>query len=150
MRSTDCVIAKFATAHILLSSLSPAAAVAAASKLISNHAAVAADAVNTDPKTQKDLQRIDPASVGHVDAVLLEASERLLGVAATSPEPLAAPEAIEPPDAAVRAKAARYVCARLCAPRDMGPDAASALRAVLAEIAARYEGYAWRASGGLL
>ena len=50
----------------------------------------------------------------------------------------------------VRADAARLVAARLCAPRDMGADAAEAMRGVLMAMASESEGLARRKSGGLL
>ena len=52
--------------------------------------------------------------------------------------------------AAVRGRAARFVAARLCVPRDMGAGAGAALRATLLEIADEEERFAWSASGGML
>mmetsp|Transcript_51056 Transcript_51056/g.169145 ORF Transcript_51056/g.169145 Transcript_51056/m.169145 type:complete len:94 (-) Transcript_51056:111-392(-) len=57
---------------------------------------------------------------------------------------------LEPLEHKVRADAARLVSARLCAPRDMGADAAEAMRGVLMAMASESEGLAWRKSGGLL
>ena len=52
--------------------------------------------------------------------------------------------------ASVRGRAARFVAARLCVPRDLGAEAGAALRATLIEIAIEEERFAWSASGGLL
>ena len=52
--------------------------------------------------------------------------------------------------ASVRGRAARFVAARLCVPRDMGAPAAARLRATLLEIAEQEERFAWSASGGML
>ena len=52
--------------------------------------------------------------------------------------------------ASVRGRAARFVAARLCVPRDMGAPAAALLRATLLEIAEQEERFAWSASGGML
>ena len=52
--------------------------------------------------------------------------------------------------ASVRGRAARFVAARLCVPRDMGAPAGALLRATLLEIAEQEERFAWSASGGML
>ena len=98
-----------------------------------------------------------------VESVLQTAAERLLGPLGADPhaedEDISGREMLEEmldtdwteaEIAAVRGRAARYVAARLCVPRDMGAAAGAALRATLLEIADEEERFAWSASGGML
>lgn len=119
--------------------------VAAARAVLSNREAVIADALNTEPRTQTQLKRLDEEDRPLVEGTLREACRRLLGVDDHDDDYME-----HAGDAAVVAEAARYVASRICAPRDMSAPAASALRCSLMGIAAQAEMYAWTASGGLL
>ena len=118
---------------------------AAARAVLSNREAVIADALNTEPRTQTQLKRLDEEDRPLVEGTLREACRRLLGVDDHDDDYME-----HAGDAAVVAEAARYVASRICAPRDMSAPAASALRCSLMGIAAQAEMYAWTASGGLL
>lgn len=100
------------------------AAIAAASKLISNRDAVVADAAagEDEGKSQKTLTRLPRTAAPVVEKVLRNSAARLLGL---SPEP------ITPDEASTAAQAARFVAQRICVPRDMGAPAAKALRTAL-------------------
>uniref|UniRef100_A0A7S3XUT5 GST N-terminal domain-containing protein n=1 Tax=Heterosigma akashiwo TaxID=2829 RepID=A0A7S3XUT5_HETAK len=118
----------------------------AARKLLANHANVAADATNRDPKSQQGVERAGDAAAA--DAVLQAATAVLL--APEEPRVEADWEALlsaaaatvqgAPGHEAAAAAAARVVAARLCAPRDMGAAAATALRAVLLRLADQLQG----------
>eukprot|EP00931_Biecheleriopsis_adriatica_P078378 TRINITY_DN51844_c0_g1_i1.p1 TRINITY_DN51844_c0_g1~~TRINITY_DN51844_c0_g1_i1.p1 ORF type:complete len:467 (-),score=99.92 TRINITY_DN51844_c0_g1_i1:23-1384(-) len=99
----------------------------AASKVLSNRKAIVMDAINQEPKSQKELQRLDPSKATSVEVALQAAVASLL---TTSPPVL--PASAPPSEVA---EACRYVAARLCAPRDMGAPAAAALRDVLQTLA---------------
>jgi glutathione S-transferase len=105
----------------------------AAAKLISNRAAVVADVVNTEPKSQKHLQRLAPDKEGVVEATLREAASAL--ISGRPPQPPECDHTGAPCDAADVAATCSFVAARLCAPRDMGAPAADALRRTLFSIA---------------
>ena len=89
-----------------------------------------------------------------VESVLQTAAERLLEaperVGREMLEEMLDGDWAEAEIAAVRGRAARFVAARLCVPRDLGAEAGAALRATLIEIAIEEERFAWSASGGLL
>lgn len=149
---------------------SAAAALAAAEKIIANWEAVVADATAAEPLSQANLQRLEEEDGAAVELLLADCAARLLQCAGRwedeaggepaaeggeeEEEERALCEAellgLEPLEHKVRADAARLVSARLCAPRDMGADAAEAMRGVLMAMASESEGLAWRKSGGLL
>lgn len=120
-----------------------------------------ADATNAHPKSQTHLQRLDPEQRHSVEVTLADCAARLLDTAGhwqgaagdeDEEEQRALLESQVRGDAIehkTRAEAARYVASRLCAPRDMGADAASAMRAVLIQMASESEALAWQQSGGL-
>lgn len=88
----------------------------------------------SDPKSQKELQRLPPSKASAVDVALRLAAQSMLKKA-TGEEALR--EALQE-DAVLGedvATACRYLAARLCAPRDMGAPAAAALRDSLLRIA---------------
>ena len=108
-------------------------------------ASIIADALDAAPKTQKHLKRVDDEDRRLVEGALREACRRLLSVDDFEDDYMETPA-----DAAVVAKAARYVASRICAPRDMSAPAASALRCALMRLAGEAELKAWHLSGGLL
>lgn len=117
-----------------IASASSAARSEAASKLLANHAAVVADATSTEPKSQKELRRLDPSKAPAMDAALRASAAALL--AGSLPAEVPAVDAEGRPVAPMDlARACRYVAARLCIPRDMGAPAGVALRATLLGIA---------------
>ena len=136
------------------SSADAAARTQAARKLIGNRDAVVADATSESAKSQPQLKRLLPREAPVVESVLQSAAERLLEAETRSSrdsiEELLDAEWTEAELAMVRARAAKFVAARLCVPRDMGAEAGAALRATLLEIASEEELFAWSASGGLL
>eukprot|EP00929_Paragymnodinium_shiwhaense_P034580 TRINITY_DN18798_c0_g1_i1.p1 TRINITY_DN18798_c0_g1~~TRINITY_DN18798_c0_g1_i1.p1 ORF type:complete len:463 (+),score=98.28 TRINITY_DN18798_c0_g1_i1:144-1532(+) len=114
----------------ILASTSMVARAEAARNLWSNRAAVIADATSPEPKSQKDLVRLDASKTETVDAVLRASAAVLLGEsdsAVVVPPVDAEGQPVQPEDVAA---ACRYLAARLCAPRDMSAPAATALRAV--------------------
>lgn len=130
-------------------------------RLIANWEAVVADATCEHPKSQTHLQRLDPEQRDSVELTLADCAARLLDMAGhwegavddgDGEETRALLESHVRGDAIehkTRAEAARFVASRLCAPRDMGADAASAMRAVLMQMASESEALAWQQSGGL-
>lgn len=138
----------------------PHAAVAAATKLVRNRQAVVADAVSSEPKTQRELKRLEADEAEAVELVLAECATRLLALAEAGGDADATAKTLrrsrsflgglEAPEAVSAARAAKYVAARLCAPRDLGASAAALLRATLRQVETEAERYAWSASGGLL
>jgi len=128
-----------------LSEFAPAHREAAARAVVTNREAVIADALDAAPKTQKHLKRVDDEDRRLVEGALREACRRLLSVDDFEDDYMETPA-----DAAVVAKAARYVASRICAPRDMSAPAASALRCALMRLAGEAELKAWHLSGGLL
>ena len=118
---------------------------AAARKLLSNRENVLTDLVLSEPKSQTNLRRLPLDDRPIVEKGLREVCRRLLDI----------PDAGEAwaesaADAAIVAQGCKYVARRICAPRDMGAKAASAMRAALLQVAAEAEMYAWKSSGGLL
>jgi len=118
-------------AEVLLSGAPKSARLEAAEKLLANHEAVVDDATALEPKSQKELLRLDPSKRLTVDAVLRAAAGVLLsgekpGDAAPREDSEGA--GLQPADVSA---ACRYIAARLCAPRDMSAPAATALRAAL-------------------
>ena len=84
-----------------------------------------------------------------MEGAIREAARRLLSM----------PEAVDgsddyadtPGDAALVARAAKFMARRVCAPRDIAnPEIVMALRCALLALARDAESYAWTASGGLL
>ena len=121
--------------------------VAAARALVSNRECLVVDA--TAPASPQLRRSIADDDARCVDAAVREASRRLLGAA----------EAVDrsddyaecPGDAAIVARAAKYIARRVCSPRDVASaEAATAMRCALLQLAADAEIYAWSASGGLL
>ncbi|CAE8743865.1 unnamed protein product [Polarella glacialis] len=121
-------------AEAVVGSATLAARLEAARKLLSNHAAVVRDAINTEPKSQKELQRLHPSKAPAVDTALRAAVTSLLAGSLPLEVPAVDAEgaAVQPADLA---HACRYVAARLSAPRDMGAPAAVVLRGVLLGLA---------------
>ena len=152
--------ADYAAARALLASTDGASAdggaarAAAAAKLIANRAAIVADATSAEAKSQPQLKRLEAEEAPLVESVLQTAAERLLDaperVGREMLEEMLDGDWAEAEIAAVRGRAARFVAARLCVPRDLGAEAGAALRATLIEIAIEEERFAWSASGGLL
>lgn len=122
--------------------------------------AVVADAVSSEPKTQRELKRLEADEAEAVELVLAECATRLLALAEAGGDADATAKTLrrsrsflgglEAPEAVSAARAAKYVAARLCAPRDLGASAAALLRATLRQVETEAERYAWSASGGLL
>ena len=122
--------------------------------------AVVADAVSSEPKTQRELKRLEAEEAEAVELVLAECATRLLALAEAGGDVDATAKTLrrsrsflgglEAPEAISAARAAKYVAARLCAPRDLGASAAALLRATLRQVETEAERYAWSASGGLL
>jgi len=127
------VLAEIAAGSGSAGSLPEAARLEAAAKLINNRAAVVADAVNTEPRSQKDLQRLAPSKEAVVEATLREVAAAL--VSGRPPRPPEHDHTGAPCDVADIAATCRYIAARLCAPRDMGAPAADALRKTLFSLA---------------
>merc|ERR1719198_1210202 len=89
----------------------------AVAKLVENHAAVIADAISTEPKSQKDLSRLHPTKAPAVDATLRAVAAAL--IAGGAPLVPATDSSGKEVDLAEVAHTARYVAGRLCVPRDM-------------------------------
>ena len=121
---------------------------AAARAVFSNRAAIVADALLQEPKTQVELRRMEPEDGPLVETVLREACRRLLEIELGWDADDSYTD--QPGDAALAAIAAKYVASRACVPRDLGAPAAAALRTTLLQMADEAETYAWKASGGLL
>jgi len=109
----------------------------ASSKLVSNSERVITDITNPQPITQPNLQRVSPEETQTVRAMVREVCGCLLGKKLSVPS--------TPGAAKVWAKAAIYFHGRIqasaneCQNRnpDMSPDAATAMRTVLAQISNR-------------
>lgn len=132
--------------------------------MIGNWESVVADAICESPKSQKHLRRLDAEDSEIIERTLADCAARLLHAAGHWCEDDAEGEdddddeeralferdvrgdAIEHK---IRAETARFVASRLCAPRDMGAEAACAMRAVLMQMASESEALAWQQSGGL-
>mmetsp|Transcript_13709 Transcript_13709/g.38585 ORF Transcript_13709/g.38585 Transcript_13709/m.38585 type:complete len:546 (-) Transcript_13709:293-1930(-) len=129
---------------------STAWALEAASKLVSNHAAVLTDCLReVEPKSQGHIPRAEASARDTVDALLRHVADRLIQLASeedkesstttsSSASALAVSSLLtetEASHAAQGALALRTVAKRLCVPRDMGAPSAALLRGVLATVA---------------
>ena len=114
-----------------------------ARKLILNHAAVVKDLTSTKPKSQNELRRVSPADAEFVESCLREVARRLLGKPAKGPAP--AEQKIDTSNArqcTAWVDTFEYLNQRIqaspeeCPGRkpDMSPEAAAAMKAVLAEL----------------
>ena len=128
----------------------PAAREEAARKLISNHQRVLLDLTNAStlniegkPLTQGfSLRRCAPVERPHVDGFLREVARRLLGQRAGSQALEVRLDPLEPEQAAAWVTAAKYLEGRIQSTAeqkpgrtpDMGPAAAAAMKAVMAEL----------------
>ena len=134
---------------------SVAARASAATKLISNRAALLLDVTNparwtnveAKPLTQPELTRVHADLAPHVDAMLREVACRLLGVEEGSSVIERPFDASSAAQAAAWTCAARYVCGRLQGKAsqkpgrtpDMDAKAAAAMRAVLRGVAGLHQ-----------
>lgn len=116
---------------------SPEARLEAATKLLGNHEAVVADAVNPEPRSQKELARLPESKAPAVDATLRVLAAALLSGEDSALVPPTADALGRPIDVAEVDTTCRYLAARLCVPRDMGAPAATALRAACLGLARR-------------
>ena len=127
-----------------------AAALEAAAKLVSNHAAVLRDCLggSEPPKSQGHISRADCDASGEetVDALLRHVVVRLLQQTSTAEEDGATnataltprglvTESDDNANAIQGALALRTVAKRLCVPRDMGAPSAALLRGILSTVA---------------
>jgi glutathione S-transferase len=123
-------------------------ALEAAAKVISNHAGIAKDCTNGDPKSQKNISRA--ASVETAEKMLLVVARILLkgDDAVKEARSITKASLLEDMGFVVgdgdderldAANAAKTVATRLCAPRDMSAPAAKILRAVLMIVAEKLE-----------
>lgn len=130
------------------------AAMEAATKVIRNRDAIVADATESEAKSQKHLERLDADEAAAVEAMLAECAVRLLALAegdtAGPSRCVSFLAGVDAAEAGSIASAAKYVAARLCAPRDLSAAAAALLRATLRQVGSEAERFAWSASGGLL
>ena len=120
----------------------------AARYLISQRKAIVEDATADVEVSAGGLRRFDEDDVPQIESALREGARRLLGSAG----PLGDDDTYVdgPGDAALVARASKYISRRVCAPRDIDAEAAIALRCVLLDMAREAEAYAWSLSGGLL
>ena len=131
----------------------------AARKLIIGRVKVLTDVTNPSPVTQLELQRVERCYAQYVDEALREVARRLVGRRTGVPEALLLQYHIEvkrnrgsAEQMTSWSKTAKYLAGRIQATReerpgrepDMSPEAAAAMRAVLAEVGTGRE-----VSGGL-
>jgi len=114
------------------------AALEAAAKLLSNHAAVVADCLREEPLSQQHIPRASGTDTA--DVLLRHVVSVLLETAAPSPSAsaAAATDLLVGCDADATAQGAlalRTVSKRLCVPRDMGAPSAALLRKILCSVA---------------
>lgn len=98
----------------------------AAHKLLTNHGPIIRDATAAEVKSQKELERVGSDAEREVEELLQETVMSLLQAGTDSGS---VTDSRQP--SAVKARAARVISSRLCAPRDMGSNAARQLRAAL-------------------
>ncbi|KAL3930088.1 MAG: hypothetical protein SGPRY_001685 [Prymnesium sp.] len=127
---------------------------AAAKQLIQNHKDVLLDVTNPScmynivgsPLSQKELERVDPSLVLHVDEALREVTRRLLGERPHAMELQVRAQLSNLAQAMAWAKTAVYLTARIqSTPEqkperepDLDPDASAAICAVLEEVASSH------------
>ena len=118
----------------------------AAKVLLINRDILVGDAIAAT--TSKLRRNLDGDDGPIADSAIREAARRLLDI----------PEAADgsddyadtPGDAAIVARAAKFMARRICSPQHLSEQGALALRCALLSLASEAEKYAWTASGGLL
>ena len=103
----------------------------AAKKLINGHVPILRDVTNGAPVTQLELQRVPTDYARFVDEMMREVAWRLIGGQRSSPP--ARPTT--PVQAQTWSMAAQYLQSRIAIPRDLGPEAGAAFKAVILEVA---------------